>query len=217
MTCGPPARLAWQVHRLRRLQKEVTGRVRSLRFFENVRKLQLEGEGALGGAGSPSRGGGGRGGSPMRDRVTAPRQGSGLALLSCCGHVGECGLVTRAASEQLCHMAPACKAPARPSCVVPVSELGTELSGGGGGSSGVGAKLTSVISLIKRIPRDERILVFVQFQDLLERVDEALRESGVAAVRLWGTPMARSSRPWHCRNLSAPLVFGRSPAGTTIR
>ena len=42
-------KMAWtrdQVHLLRRLQKEVTGRVRSLRFFENVRKLQREAVGS---------------------------------------------------------------------------------------------------------------------------------------------------------------------------
>ena len=105
----PPVIYTWQVHLLRRLQKEVTGRVRSLRFFENVRKLQSDGGAAAIAADVAANGTGGAssvGGSPSRRRVTSPRN---LALLSCCGHVGECGAVERAASDQLCIEHPACK------------------------------------------------------------------------------------------------------------
>ena len=179
-------KMAWtrdQVHLLRRLQKEVTGRVRSLRFFENVRRLQREGVSSLdedAAAASSSA-------APKKQK----REGSAThALLSCCGHVGECEVVQRAASEQLCHFHPQCKAPARPSCVIPVSELGAELSGGGGST---GVKLASLIGLVKRLPRDERVLVFVQFQDLLDKVAEALKESGVPTNRLTGTPNQRST------------------------
>jgi len=114
-----------------------------------------------------------------------------LALLSCCGHVGECGLVSRQASEQVCHEFPTCKAPARPSCVINVSELGTDTAAGSDGS--VGVKLASVVNLVKRIPGDERILVFVQFPDLLEKVADALVAAKVAAVQLVGSPQKRSS------------------------
>lgn len=107
--------MAWtrdQVHLLRRLQKEMTGRVRSLRFFENVRLLQRDGNAFTGASGS----------------APAPKGGPprNLALLSCCGHVGEHALVCRSASDQVCHEAPDCKAAARSSCVISVSELGKE-------------------------------------------------------------------------------------------
>ena len=38
----------------------------------------------------------------------------------------------RKAAEQLCFEHPHCKAPARPSCVIPVAELGSEGGGGDG-------------------------------------------------------------------------------------
>ena len=50
---GIKDQMAWtrdQVHLLRRLLKELTARVRSLRFFENVRLLQRDGEAARGAA-----------------------------------------------------------------------------------------------------------------------------------------------------------------------
>ena len=103
----------------------------------------------------------------------------------------------RKAEEQLCFEHPHCKAPARPSCVIPVAELGSEGGGvdgaAGGANSATGVKLSSVIGLIRRIPKDERVLVFVQFQDLLDKVAEALKDAGIGAVRLTGTPNQRST------------------------
>ena len=46
LALSPALARARQVHLLRRLQKEMTGRVRSLRFFETVRKMQQQGEAA---------------------------------------------------------------------------------------------------------------------------------------------------------------------------
>ena len=44
-----------------------------------------------------------------------------------------------------------------------------------------------------QIPKEERILVFVQFVDLLDKTYEALKAEGVAAARLTGTPNQRST------------------------
>ena len=43
-----------------------------------------------------------------------------------------------------------------------------------------------------RIPKDEKILVFVQFVDLLVKVGGALAESGVKTAQLIGTAKKRS-------------------------
>jgi len=153
-------KMAWtrdQVHLLRRLTKEVTGRVRSLRFFENVRKLQMDPTDAVGKFGG---------------------KGKAHGLLSCCGHVGEYDAMFRAAAEQMC-IKPGCKAPAHPSCVISVAELGNEVSSAKGasaqaGSTSYGVKLASIVRLVKSLPSEERVLIFVQFPDLLLKVADCL-------------------------------------------
>jgi SNF2 family DNA or RNA helicase len=169
-------KMAWardQVHLLRRLQKELTGRVRSLRFFESVRKAQ---RGMLEELVKTSY------------NYTPGQKSKDLALLSCCGHLGEINAVRKAANEQVCVM-PTCRAVARPTCVVPLAELGSEEKEG----STVGAKLSSVVRLIKRIPADERVLVFVQFPELLQKCHDALADANIATAMLTGTPNKRSS------------------------
>ena len=37
------------------------------------------------------------------------------------------------------------------------------------------ASLQAVIKLVKKLPKDERILIFIQFQDLLDQVEVALK------------------------------------------
>ena len=175
-----------QVHLLRRLTKEVTGRVRSLRFFENVRKLQQEGGAADFVAEAMQH----KSTSPKKVQVADPND---LALLSCCGHVGEAKTVQRHAADQLCFLHPACKAPARPSCVIPVKDLGMEGEDGSGGSGAYGVKLQAVIKLVKKLPKDERILIFIQFQDLLDQVEVALKNEKIPTARLAGTPNQRST------------------------
>ena len=58
--------------------------------------------------------------------------------------------------------------------VVDVRDLGTEAERGGGAckESRYGEKLSNVVALIRRLPAGERVLVFVQFQDLLDKVLE---------------------------------------------
>jgi hypothetical protein len=191
-------KMAWtrdQVHALRRLQKELTGRVRSLRFFENVRKLQ-RGDGPyaqapLAKTASPNRASPKRA-SPNRasPKRAAPAKAKEGALLSCCGHMGGLQALRDSADRQECPTA-GCKAPARPSCVVPVRDLGTEQADDTHGK--YGAKLTAIAKLISSLPKKERVLVFVQFPELLVKVDEALRSAGIQVAMLTGTAKQRST------------------------
>ena len=75
-----------------------------------------------------------------------------------------------------------CAAPARPSAVVRCSELGCDEEHEAGGK--YGSKLKRVVQTIKAAPRDDRILVFVQFPDLMQVVAACLRESGINAVEV---------------------------------
>ena len=54
-------------------------------------------------------------------------------------------------------------------------------------------KLGAIINLVRRIPKAERVLVFVQFADLLQKVHDALKESAVPVAQLVGTPNQRST------------------------
>lgn len=165
-----------QTHLLRRLSKELVGRVRSLRFFEVVRNLQLRG-----------------------DEATAALEGSEcghhrsddkMAILSCCGHVACYDCMVVAVNNQKCVKPAACHAPVRPTNIVKVSTLGIE----GELSSGrYGAKLRRLVDLIQSIPKRERVLVFLQWDDLMKKVSEALDDGGVSHVTLTGGVKAKAN------------------------
>jgi len=155
------------VHGLRRLQKELVGRVRSLRYFQRVRDLQqkdLEVE-------CPACG------NKSTDKAS-------IALLSCCGHMGCKDCLMQHADQQECPTS-GCNAPARLSSVVNASALGAEQSHEAAGE--YGTKLAKVVEKIESLPEDDRILVFVQFPDLMQQVADALDASGIKTLQLKGS------------------------------
>jgi SNF2 family DNA or RNA helicase len=50
-----------------------------------------------------------------------------------------------------------------------------------------GAKLAEIIDLVSGFPKDERVLIFVQFEDLLTQVHAVLNKEGFPALKLKGT------------------------------
>jgi SNF2 family DNA or RNA helicase len=108
-----------------------------------------------------------------------------IGILSCCGHQGVYSEVVSRADDMLC-VAPGCNAPVRPTHVVRADTLGNESDSGR-----FGAKLEVLVGLIKKVPKTERILVFVQFTDLLDKVFEALEENGLPTARLVGASKQR--------------------------
>ena len=154
------------VHHLRRLQKELVGRVRSLRYFTAVRDMQLG-----------------------TAKVSCPACGAGQgaqewAIMSCCGHQGCYTCLLEHTERQECPMT-GCKAPARPSGVVKAGTLGCDEEHTAGGK--YGTKLREIVERIQAIPEDDRIIVFVQFPDLAKVVAEALTDAGVEAVEVKGS------------------------------
>ena len=154
------------VHHLRRLQKELIGRVRSLRYFTAVRDMQ---QGTT--------------------KVTCPACGAGQgaqewAIMSCCGHQGCYTCLIEHTERQECPMT-GCKAPARTSSVVKAGTLGCDEEHAAGGK--YGTKLREIVERIEAIPEDDRIIVFVQFPDLAKVVAEALTDAGVEAVEVKGS------------------------------
>jgi SNF2 family DNA or RNA helicase len=146
-----------QCHHLRRLQNEFVGRVRSLRYIKAVQELQSH---------------------PSPD---------GFAMLSCCGHQGLYTVLKEDAGHRKCKVK-GCEVPVRPEHVVRARDLGNHGSGGNVVMAGkFGTKLTKIMRMLKSLPATERVLVFVQFQDLRNKVREAINEIGIRTGSIEGT------------------------------
>jgi len=158
-------RLREHINVLRRLQKEIVERVRSLRYFQAIRLLQNE-----------------------KTVVKCCHSGSVVAsenraLLSCCGHQGHVDILRESAAQNACP-AKGCMAPVRPTSVVLASSLGLDSTESSGKH---GTKLTKLCSVLSSLPKNERILVFVQFPDLMDKVKVAIEEAGLKTDALKGS------------------------------
>ncbi|OCF44062.1 DNA repair protein Rad8 [Kwoniella heveanensis CBS 569] len=168
-----------QSHLLRKLSKELVARVRSLRFFEVVRKLQRNGpEAKLVLEASAC------------EHKPSTHPDAEMAVLSCCGHVACFPCMSKAADNQRCVKGDECHAAVRHTNIVKVRSLGIE----GELSSGrFGAKLQKLVDLIHSIPKDQRVLVFLQWEDLYGKVSEALNSGKISHVTLSGSVKARAN------------------------
>ncbi|THH14984.1 hypothetical protein EW146_g5422 [Bondarzewia mesenterica] len=168
-------------HVLRRLNKELVGRVRSLRYFTAVRDLQKQREVPLV-VSCPSCG---REEVPIED----------IAVLSSCGHAGCLACVNACATEEKCVYSDSgeCKALARMLNVVKGESLGVDDEQRDGKGKHFGLKLEKIIHLIKkRIQSTERMLIFVQFPDLMKKVAEALEANKIQFLEIKGSASAKS-------------------------
>jgi len=172
-------RLREQTHLLRRLSKELVARVRSLRFFEVVRKIQRGGDDSDQTLESSEC-----------DHRPSTHPDTPMAVLSCCGHVACLSCMKLAADEQKCVASAKCNAAVRHTNIVKVASLGIE----GQLSSGrYGAKLRTLVDLIHSIPSNERVLVFLQWEDLAHKISEALDDGNIKHVTLSGTVTKRAN------------------------
>lgn len=133
--------LIWEhrekTHELRRLTKEVVGRVRSLRYFSIVRDLQKQTETPP----SIACPGCGQQDVPLEE----------AAVLSSCGHTGCLACVKSCAEQELCVYAAsgACKSAARVLNIVMAVTLGVDDMERDGRGKHFGTKLEQVVHLIK--------------------------------------------------------------------
>ncbi|KAH9951203.1 hypothetical protein B0H21DRAFT_888547 [Amylocystis lapponica] len=169
-----------ETHEIRRVTKELVGRVRSLRYFTAVRDLQKQREEPPV-VSCPSCG---------RNNVPVDE----VAVLSSCGHMGCYKCVVACADREECVYAAsgACRAAARVLNIVKGDTLGVDDAREGRGKH-FGLKLEKVVALIKKeIPKEERVLIFVQFPDLMEKVAEALKANRVEYLQIKGSAHAKS-------------------------
>ncbi|KAI9808767.1 MAG: hypothetical protein M1825_003920 [Sarcosagium campestre] len=156
---------------LRRLSTELVSRQRSLRFFRVVRELQLSSAGLLTGSSSSAR--------TCLKCHAADLEPERISVLSLCGHTACETCLDDDQRGDDC-VVPGCNAVARTFHIVKATELGAEDRSMRVGRH-YGRKLESVMELIKDgIPADDQVLLFVQFDDLMEKVATALEENGIS-------------------------------------
>ncbi|KAL0953862.1 hypothetical protein HGRIS_005037 [Hohenbuehelia grisea] len=185
-----------KTHEIRRLTKELVGRVRSLRYFTVVRDLQKQRE-------TPPVVS-----CPGCDREQVPI--AEVAVLSSCGHMGCLTCVKAAAEKEECVYAAdgACKSAARVLNVVRAETLGVDDEARDGRGKHFGMKLEKIVSLIKNdVPKKERVLLFVQFPDLMKKVAEALSVNGIAYLEIRGTAHQKSKNLEKFQNESGERVL----------
>lgn len=178
----------WEIrestHGIKRLDKELVGRTRSLRYFKLVRDLQDQLAGDKG----------------KNDTYTCPQCSKTLmpkdvALLSSCGHHGCYKCLVDGANTEKCVVL-GCESPARHESITKATSL---ISSGASLNAPTkyryGAKMGALIKLIKEeIPKEEKVLVFVQFPDLMERIRRALETEKVPVLDITGSANAKSNK-----------------------
>ncbi|KAI0675815.1 hypothetical protein C8Q78DRAFT_1006678 [Trametes maxima] len=185
-----------QTHEIRRLTKELVGRFRSLRYFTVVRDLQRQAE-------KP----------PVVHCPSCGREDVPLdeiSVLSSCGHMGCHPCVVACADKEECVYAAsgACRAAARALNIVKADTLGVDDEARDGRGKHYGLKLEKIMDLIKKtIPKDERVLVFVQFPDLTAKVAEALNSYGVPFLEIKGSASQKSKNLEKFQNDSEERVL----------
>ncbi|KAI0629383.1 hypothetical protein C8Q77DRAFT_1161547 [Trametes polyzona] len=185
-----------QTHEIRRLTKELVGRVRSLRYFTVVRDLQKQAESPPV-VHCPSCG---------RDNVPLEE----ISVLSSCGHMGCHTCVVACADKEECVYAAsgACRAAARALNIVKADTLGVDDEARDGRGKHYGLKLEKIMDLIKKtIPKDERVLIFVQFPDLTAKVAEALQSYRVPFLEIKGSASQKSKNLEKFQNDSEERVL----------
>ena len=162
------------IHEIRSLNKELAGRLRSLRYFKWVldfnksgTKIECNGK------------------AECRDCCNGTVEPKMAGVLSTCGHAGCMACLEFCCAREEC-LDPSCKIPCKSDCIVSGKELGCEMKHKAGGMWG--AKLTKIVEEVKgMVDGGDRVLVFVQFKDLKEKVAEALEERRVKTLQVKGT------------------------------
>ncbi|BGP05622.1 hypothetical protein JCM10049v2_001428 [Rhodotorula toruloides] len=148
---------------LNKLARELVGRFRTARYFDTVRTVLRTTEG-----------------DKAAEKDT-------LAILSCCGHHGKLADVEENARWNKC-IHPGCGALVQKLNILTAESLGTDRDSGH-----FGYKLETLVTLIQQTPEDDRVLVFVQFDDLFDKVHEALSVYKIPTTILQGTSVQQSN------------------------
>lgn len=171
-----------KAHALQKLRNEYVQRECALRYFLAVRKLQhAQLIGSDDSFFCPS---------PICDKKGEALDLSNVGLSSTCGHIACWSCMKRDSYLSKC-CDPNCSMGSDKDAIVQASTLGVEKGNG----TKYGIKLAHLATLIKKgIPKKEKVLLFVQFEGLLQKVSDALEDYGIDFVRIQGSASARSTQ-----------------------
>lgn len=160
------------MHNVRAMGKELCGRTRSLRFVTAVDALlKPEQKHECFGCRSSC--------IPV-DQV---------GVLAACGHFGCLSCLRRGASSDIC-LVPGCSANISIHHVVSSERLNLGIPDSR--DSRFGRKLSAIVEKVKEIIRaNDRVIVFCQFDDLKEKVREAIEASHIKTVQVKGSVKAQ--------------------------
>lgn len=178
---------------LRKTVVEYVARQRCLRFFHSVQALHTYASAINSDDDKPVEGIQCSACSQMFDP-------SALFVLSNCGHI-TCGTCqethqsANAANQAIMEecLIPGCKAVNKSFQVIPAMDLVIQDDGNVIGGAVIkkdknakfyGKKINDLINLIQRIPKDEQIILFVQFPDLMSKIMRAFRDVGISKSSL---------------------------------
>jgi hypothetical protein len=161
---------------LRKLSTELVNRRRCLRFFECVRTLQRLYSSL-------------RENRPLANECSCSKCGATnlspeeVSILSQCGHAicNDCLNLHKDRQDECLVLG--CNAVNKTYQVIQAPELGVEDDRTRVGRH-YGKKLEEIIQLIKNIPEDDQVLVFVQFVDLMNTITSAMKENGITYLAL---------------------------------
>jgi SNF2 family DNA or RNA helicase len=161
------------MHLVRSLAKELCGRIRSLRYIQYIRHFQWKGTSMERGLECNMC---------QKERLEVDDVG----VLSSCGHSGCLSCLRKQAGEGHCIVAN-CSARVSAAHIIAADKLGLDREDASGGH--FGRKLTAVVEKVKDIIEKEgdRLLIFCQFDDLKDKVKEALTCSDIKSLEVKGT------------------------------
>mmetsp|Transcript_5343 Transcript_5343/g.5881 ORF Transcript_5343/g.5881 Transcript_5343/m.5881 type:complete len:626 (-) Transcript_5343:87-1964(-) len=164
---GMKKKLRDDVTYIQGLGKELCGRVRSLRYIEEIRRFQQD-KSHIKCIGCDTN-------------IKIPE----AALLSCCGHVGCHKCIISKAQKESC-VVPSCTARVSGAHVVRSTNF-TVNSTDESRDVEDGSKLTKMIQTIQGIIADgDRMIIFAQFDDLIERIAQTMKRNGIQTVQVKG-------------------------------
>jgi hypothetical protein len=157
------------IHKVRALGKELSGRIRSLRYITNIRKAQ-------------------RGDQELTCCLCGIQQTKAVefGVLSCCGHNGCLVCLQKQAADGHCVVSH-CSAQVSKEQIVATDRFALDRSDES--TERFGRKLTLVVEKVKEIigQHGDRLIVFCQFDDLKTKVKEALEEHNISSLEVKGT------------------------------